>query len=35
MDLPCGRIPDSQFRSEVRIDETTVVQRPDAWTAQI
>jgi hypothetical protein len=35
MDLPCGRIPDSQFRSEVRIDEATVVQRPEAWTAQI
>jgi hypothetical protein len=31
MDLPCGRIPDSQFRVAVKIDTGKFVQRPEEW----
>jgi hypothetical protein len=35
MDLPCGRIPDSQFRSEVELPDKTVVKRPTAWSVAV
>ena len=35
-DLPCGRIPDSQFRTAVRLSENPlrVACRPDEWVAE-
>lgn len=31
LDLPCGRIPDSQFSTAIKISAGHFVQRPDEW----